>query len=557
MQSPYKITTFRPEPGRRRPTYLGLALLGGLLTGPETWAQTPPDAGQILQQSQPETIAPRSPSVILELGGDPLIEEQAGGQRITLSEVSFEGNTRFSDELLREAIHGLLNESLDLAGLRHLANQVSRYYRERGYLFARVFLPAQSLDDGVLTLRVLEGRYGQVEATSDDAELANAARSYLAPLATGRLIESAPLERQLLLLGDLPGLAVTPIMRPGAEVGQGDLDVQVHDTERLAVELGADNHGSRFSGEYRARARLTAHRVLSVGDELNLSALYTNEATWLGNVSYSRPLTANGLRGEVGYAHTDYILGRGFEGYTGAAAVYSATLSYPLLRSQRTNVSLSARYQYKDLDDDIDFAGYRKATNSHSLPLGVRFDARDSLGLGGITFGTLSVTPGTLEQSQTGMADNDYGFTKLNLNIARVQSLGHGLDLYGRLNAQWADRDALDGSESFYLGGPYGVRAFPSGEGSDSRGWLAQMELRYRVSEAFTPYLFYDLGHTPGGGLDSSDSRSLAGTGIGMRYRYADFHLDISSAWEVRGGDALSDDRQRDPRIWATAAYRF
>lgn len=557
MQSPYEITTFRPEPGRRRPTYLGLALLGGLLTGPETWAQTPPDAGQILQQSQPETIAPRSPSVILELGGDPLIEEQAGGQRITLSEVSFEGNTRFSDELLREAIHGLLNEPLDLAGLRHLANQVSRYYRERGYLFARVFLPAQSLDDGVLTLRVLEGRYGQVEATSDDAELADAARSYLAPLATGRLIESAPLERQLLLLGDLPGLAVTPIMRPGAEVGQGDLDVQVHDAERLAVELGADNHGSRFSGEYRARARLAAHRVLSVGDELNLSALYTNEATWLGNVSYSRPLAANGLRGEVGYAHTDYTLGRGFEGYTGTATVYSATLSYPLLRSQRANVSLSARYQYKDLDDDIDFAGYRKATESHSLPLGVRLDARDSLGLGGVTFGTLSVTPGTLEQSQTGMADSDYGFTKLNLNIARVQTLGHGLDLYGRLNAQWADRDALDGSESFYLGGPYGVRAFPSGEGSDSRGWLAQMELRYRASEALTPYLFYDLGHTPGGGLDSSDSRSLAGTGIGLRYQYAGLHLDISSAWKVRGGDALSDDRQRDPRIWATAAYRF
>ncbi|MBB3143182.1 ShlB/FhaC/HecB family hemolysin secretion/activation protein [Halomonas organivorans] len=557
MQSPYEITTFRPKPGRRRPTCLGLALLGGLLAGPETRAQTPPDAGQILQQSQPETIAPRSSSMTWELGGDPLVEEQDGGQQITLSGVRFEGNTRFSDEALKEVIHDLLNEPLDLAGLRHLANQVSRYYRQQGYLFARAFLPAQSLDDGVLTLRVLEGRYGQAEATSDDAALADAARPYLAPLATGRLIESAPLERQLLLLGDLPGLSVTPIMRPGAELGQGDLEVRVGDAERLAVELGADNHGSRFSGEYRARATLAAHRVLSVGDELNLSALYTNEATWLGNISYSRPLGANGLRGEVGYAHTDYTLGRGFEGYTGTAAVYSATLSYPLLRSQQANVSLSARYQYKDLDDNIDFADYRKATESHGLPLGVRFDARDGLGRGGITFGTLAVTPGTLEQSQTSMAESNYGFTKLNLNVARVQSLGHGLDLYGRLNAQWADRDDLDGSESIYLGGPYGVRAFPTGEGSDSRGWLAQMELRYRASEALVPYLFYDLGHTPNGGLDSGDSRSLAGTGMGLRYQHAGFHLDISSAWEVRGGDALSDNHQRDPRIWATAAYRF
>ncbi|PMR76008.1 ShlB/FhaC/HecB family hemolysin secretion/activation protein [Billgrantia endophytica] len=538
----------------------GIALLVWLGSA-SALAQAPPDAGQILQQSQPETIAPRAPSVELDLRGEPLIEESAGGQRITLTGVRFEGNTRFTSGELTQRIGDHLDEPQDLAGLRHLANEVSRFYHDHGYPFARALLPAQSLDDGVLLIQVVEGRYGRVDATGDDAELVAAARPYLTPLSTGRLIESATLERRMLLLGDLPGVAVIPVMRPGDEMGRGDLEVRVSEAERMTLQVGADNHGSRYSGEYRGRVGVAGRRLLSVGDELSLSALYSNEATWLGSVRYSLPLGASGLRGALSYAHTDYSLGRGFEGYRGTAAIYSAELSYPLVRRQRANVALSARYQYKDLDDTVDFADYRKATESHGLPLGVQFDARDSVGRGGVTYGRLTLTPGTLKQSQRlsriELPDADYGFAKANLDVARLQALGRGIDLHGRFEAQWADRGDLDGSESFDLGGPHGVRAFPVGEGLDSRGWLAQLELRYRAGHGLAPYLFYDLGRTPDGGIDSGDARSLAGAGVGLRYRRAGLDLDVASAWEVRGGDALSDDRQRDPRLWATAAYRF
>lgn len=525
------------------------------------WAQVAPDAGQILQQSQPDTLTPQTPSVGLDLRGEPLREEAAGGQQVNLAAVRFEGNSRFSSDELLRVIDEPLAEPQDLAGLRHLANEVSRFYRDHGYPFARALLPAQSLDDGVLQIQVIEGRYGRVDADSDDAELAAAARPYLAPLAIGELIESAALERQMLLLGDLPGVAVTPVMRPGDEVGQGDLEVRVNEAERMTLQVGADNHGSRYSGEYRGRVDVAGRRLLRVGDELSLSALYSNEETWLGSLRYALPLGASGLRGALGYAHTDYSLGRGFEGYRGTAEVYSAELSYPLVRRQQANVALSARYQYKDLDDTVDFADYRKATESHSLPLGVQFDARDSLGRGGVTYGRLSLTPGTLKQSQrlsgAELSDADYGFTKANLDVARLQALAPGLDLYGRVEAQWSDRRDLDGSESFDLGGPYGVRAFPLGEGLDSRGWLAQLELRYRAGHGLAPYLFYDLGHTPNGGIDSSDSRTLGGAGLGLRYQRGGFNLDVASAWEVRGGDALSDDSRRDPRVWATLTYRF
>ncbi|KAG1315451.1 hypothetical protein G6F62_013759 [Rhizopus arrhizus] len=78
--------------------------------------------------------------------------------------------------------------------MQDLANQLTRYYRDAGYPFARVYLPAQGLENGVLRLQVVEGRYGEVK-TEGDAGLAARAQAYLSPLKSGDIIESASLER--------------------------------------------------------------------------------------------------------------------------------------------------------------------------------------------------------------------------------------------------------------------------------------------------------------------------------------------------------------------------
>ncbi|MEO1853799.1 ShlB/FhaC/HecB family hemolysin secretion/activation protein [Chromohalobacter sp.] len=527
-----------------------------LLMASPVLAQTPPDAGQVLQQSQENRVTPQAPSVELDLDGEPLTEGDPGGAEVTLKAVRFRGNTVFDDERLRAVIGEAANRPQDLAGLQSLANRISRFYRDQGYPFARALLPEQDLGNRILTIRVVEGRYDRVHASGPEP-LASEVQPWLASLQPDTLIASAPLERRLLLLGDLPGVAATPVMRPGSRTGTGELEVEVRPTQRVTGVVGADNHGSRYSGEYRGRTSINVNRLARMGDQLSLTALYSSEKTWLGNLRYESPIGVSGLRGALGYAHTDYTLGQGFEGYTGTADVYSAELRYPLVRRQRSNLSISARYQYKDLDDEIEFVDYLRATESHGLPLSLEFDTRDALGRGGITFGALTLTPGKLERSDPVMTDKDYGFTKVNLDIARLQALGHGVELYGRVNAQWADRDDLDSSESLSLGGPNGVRAYPVGEGSGSRGWLAQFELRYDAGKGFSPYAFYDAGRTPDGGEDLGESREIAGVGVGLRYQTDDFNLNVASAWKTQGGNAQSEGRQRDPRVWASLGYRF
>ncbi|AFJ03008.1 putative activation/secretion signal peptide protein [Methylophaga frappieri] len=529
-----------------------------LLVSAQSYAQTPPDAGQILQQNQQDQLQPLAPSVDIELNGTPLTTPAQGGIEIALKRIVITGNTVFSSQTLLNELGDTALAPKDIAGLWQLANQISTYYRQQGYAFARAILPAQELSDGELTIQVIEGRYGEVDTTGDSA-LSGAVRPYLGIFESGELINTEQLERQMLIVGDLPGVDILPVMRPGNNVGEGDLLVTAQPAPRLAGYVGVDNHGNRYAGEYRMLGNVQINRLLTLGDTLSVTALYTSEDTWLGGIGYSLPLGITGVRGFIDYAHTDYTLGKGFEGYEGRAKVTTAGLSYPLIRSQQRNLVVKAAYRYKELDDEIRFADVDRGTDSHSLPVTLQFDQRDSFAGGGVTFGELSWTTGRINVDAAQEGDDDYRFNKLNLQLARQQSLASlspALTLFTQFRGQWADRDFLDGSESFLLGGTQGVRAYPVGEGSDSKGLLAQIELRYATQLGLQPYLFYDVGRSIRGDEDGH-ARSISGAGFGARYGYQSVNIDASLAWPLTGGDPQSDDKDDEPRIWVSATYQF
>lgn len=538
------------------PSSLAAAFALSVLSALPVLAEQAPGAGLIYKQSQTPELLPLKPSVELDLQGASLPSSQNGGAKISLNSVNLQGHSVFSTEELQTVLGDVKKQQYDLAGLRQLANQISLFYREQGYPFATAVLPAQSMDDGVLVIQILEGQYGRVYASGNEP-FVSATTPYLSKLQPGRTIESHSIERSTLILGDVPGIEILPVMRPGDALGSGDLDVRVSEGQRVAGRVAVDNHGSRFSGEYRSRADIQANRLLMVGDELSVTALYSNEDTWLGGVNYSLPLAANGLRGFVDYSHTDYSLGKGFEGYTGTAKVSALGVSYPLIRSQQSNLRLQASYQHKDLDDDIDFVSYSKGTRSDSLPLSVFFDHRDAWAGGGISWGALTVTPGKIKLQQQNVNSTNYDFVKINLDVSRLQYLTDKLSLFSRVSGQWSNRENLDGSESFYLGGPVGVRAYALGEGSDSRGLLGQIELRYSAGMGLSPYVLLDGGRTSNGGVNQGDDRSVSGAGVGVRYNHAGWSADLVSAWSVSGGKSQADEKKRTPRVWFNVGYVF
>lgn len=552
----------KQQPPRRNTVAmaLGVALLH---FSPAAQAQVPPDAGQTLQQLQPPIAAPRESQPLkiqAPLDSAPIAP---GGAAIILNAVKLSGNSVFSEETLRAALGDVTGKTFDLAGLRGLAQRITDVYQAGGYPFARAILPPQDLANGDLRIEVIEGRYGVVQAQGDDSVLAQQATAFLDGLLPGSVIASAPLERAALLLDDLPGIQTSATMRPGTQAGTGDLIVQVARDQRVRGDIGLDNAGSRYTGKNRVRANVDINSPFLLGDQLTVRALLSEEKLWLGSLGYSLPLGTSGLRGNVGYSHTSYELAKEFASLhaNGTAKVASAGLSYPILRSQKANLTLIATYQSKDLHDNRDSTQTYESKSSQSMPLALQFDYRDAFD--GITYGSASWTPGKLKLDAGLTAVDDYQsngrFHKVNLDVVRLQSLPAGFNLMAHLSWQQANKN-LDSSEKLSLGGASGVRAYPSGEATGDEGGLAQLELRYDAG-AYTPYAFMDAGRITVNAkpvVAGDNRRSLSGGGLGLRYQRQAWSADVALAWRSIGGRSLSEtNSDPKPRVWLNVEYRF
>lgn len=546
-------------------TAAALAGVAGWLAASSAQAQIVPRAGQILEQIR-EPVEPLSSPT--ELRVQPAATQPLpapGGPQLVVQRLLLEGMTRFDEATLLAALGEYRGKAFDLAGLRGLAEQITRFYHEHGYPFALAYLPPQTTQEGTLLIRIIEGRYGEVRVTGD-ASLREGAEGFLSTLKPGAVIEGASLERAIHLLGDQPGIEISPVLMPGTKVGSGDLEVQAEEGRRFAGDVAIDNQGNRYTGAWRVSSSLDINRVLTFGDQLTFGAMLTDEQLWYGRLGYALPLGHSGLRARAEYLHTDYELGADFSslGATGDMRSAKVGVQYPWVRSLRSNLVLTLDLDHKLLSDRPSDASPADDKTSTVLPLSMQFDYRDNLGGEGLSWGVLTWTPGRLRLDRdlrlvdglTARSEGD--FSRWNLELARVQQLPGAFSLFARLAGQWSD-DNLDSSEDFGLGGPNGVRAYPRGEGFGDRGWLGQAELRYQRG-VYAPFLFFDAGEitlnadpwAPG-----TNERYLAGGGLGLRIASGGWTIDGTAAWRWQGGRPLSDTRDQRPRLWISARYRF
>ena len=82
--------------------------------------------------------------------------------RVLVRQIKFSGNTVIKDEELNRIVGPQQGKELSLADLQALAARVTAYYDERGYFLAKVVVPEQEIAGGVVTMRVLEGRLGEI-----------------------------------------------------------------------------------------------------------------------------------------------------------------------------------------------------------------------------------------------------------------------------------------------------------------------------------------------------------------------------------------------------------
>lgn len=484
------------------------------------------------------------------------------GPRMFVQAFTLEGNQVFhADELLPQ-LADLAGRELGFADLQQAAARITAYYRERGYVLARAYLPHQEIDGGVVRIAVVEGRYGRIVLNNRSRVSDGALQQPLSALRPGAVVRGADLERTLQLLDDLAGATARGTLRAGIEPGTTDLVVDVEGGPLVTGSLDFDNFGDTSSGRYRFSGSVNLNSPLGLGDQLSLRGLASDERQSYYRAAYQLPLGPVSTRVGVAYSEMRYHLTGSFAelDYRGSASVQSAFVAQPLLRSRNLNVTAQVQYDNKDLKDTYGQFDVRNDKNVGLWSVSVSGNGEDGWFGGGRSALSMTLGLGRLRGNDA-LGSDRYtkamgSFTKLNVSALRLQALGRRFQLYTQFSGQLASRN-LDGSEKFSLGGPYGVRAYALGAGSGDQGWQASAELRYLPAPRWQLSAFVDAGQVQFNKhpwTRERNTQQLQAAGVGAGWSDGKRQATLTAAWPL---SSAAGSPARAPSVWLQATQYF
>jgi len=559
----------------------GRLVAGGLLMAssllllcprPADAAAVRPGAGSILQQVRPKTApAPSGTNTGLRLA-PPKEGPSASKTRFLVRRIAISGNTLFGTDVLHGLVASGEGKKLTLGDLERLAARISNYYHVHGYSLSRAVIPAQTITDGVVRFEVVEARFGRVSLANHTRVRHGLLRKTLSPLKRGAIVSARALDHALLLLSDIPGVAQSASLMPGAAVGSSDLDVVAKATPQLSGYLSVDNHGSQYTGRARAGGGITIVNPLRLGDELTINVLTTGKGLDYGRTAYDVVVNGYGTRMGGAYSQLHYVLGgalSSLDGY-GTANVASAWVHQPLLRGLGLNLYAGLQFDEQRLRDHIDSTGLRTDRHLDDWTATFTGDARDRMLLSrsavtswrlGWTSGRVTFDDPIAAASDAATARTAGDFSKWTAHLVRAQGLGGGNLLKLAVSGQWTP-DNLDSAQKLVVGGPYSVRAYDTGILSADSGYLLSVELHHRYDAQWQTLVLFDhesvsVNAKPWSAGDNH--ASLSGAGLGVTWDGPQqWRVNAYAAWRVGSVPTqLAGSHVSSVRGWVQIAKTF
>lgn len=538
-----------PERGHRRTWRLAgtVVLVAFCLAATKTGAQQLPattDPGRLQERFEREPETKRGID-LPEFGvGREGVPDTLKTIRVTIASVRIEGAHAIPEGQLQARIRGYLGHEIAGADIFEMARVLTAAYRGAGYLLSYALVPPQTLVDGKLTLRVIEGYVAEVRIEGEPSLAAKLARIG-EQIKASRPLNVSVLERYLLIANDLPGVKIRSVFSPSREPGAADLTM-VATVDRLQGFASLDNYGSKYLGRNQLTVGATANQLFDAGSQLRiLWAGSEHSSLSYGQLSFSQAVGREGFRIGASVSAAETRPGDTLKAFDirGRAKAISLTLSYPFLRSR--NSSLTGRGGFDRRHVVTDVLGVRIIDDEiRTLRFGGNYFALDALG--GFNRLDLDLSRGiggTRESdSLKSRADGDSRFGKLAFDYERVQPFGNNLSLTFGLGGQRASR-ALLSSEQFAIGGRRFGRAYEPAELVGDHGIAFRMEPAYRNAMPANPgvsyqaYGFYDAGKVWSEGRRMPgvpSARSLASAGFGLRVNAGtNFAMSLEAAWPL------------------------
>lgn len=497
-----------------------------------------------------------------------------------ISEFRVLGNHLLPPVVVERAVYPYLGPQRTLDTVRQAAAALEKAYKDSGYGTVFVDVPPQQVEDGIVRLKVTEGKLERVQVRGARYFSDQQILSALPALQPGQTPLLPSLQNELGVVNARSAdRAVTPILKAGSQPGTVDVDLAVKDTLPLHGSLQYDDRHTAYTTPDRLTAALSYDNLWQRQDSLGVEyqtapARVSDAEVFVAN--YTTHFGPGAGLGNFSYIQTrSSVLAVGTLGVLGTGSIYGAHWIEPLVNTATNSQNVNVGADYKDVltrvlpnEPGATLAGAVSARvkylNWSAVYSGSWSHGPRSWSLsGGVGFGIRGAFNSVDEFENTRYnAYTDYFYVRGNFTASQLLPLGVAFAERG--SVQWSDSPLVN-NEQFSLGGVDTVRGYLEAETLGDSGISGGLELHSpalgaRLGSFLRPlyaFGFVDAGEAKLVDPLPSQQASLALWSTGAGLRLEDVHgLTATADWAVPQKDGVTT-HKGESRVEFLVRYGF
>lgn len=483
--------------------------------------------------AQPFEVTDKIPAIQIDLPEEKL--EFPEGVKVLISAVKITGNECIADQAITNWLEGCLDQELSIQDIYGMCVIVDQCYAKEGYILARAYPPPQTIENGVLSIAIIEGKLGNIEVVGNRYYNEAFIRGYFSSL-QGKPLNYDEFLHALLLVNENMDLYVQAVFKKGEEFGTGDVILDVEDEYPAHLYLNANNYGRKLTTNTRFGGRLDWGNFIVDGDKFSVAEVKGLPINALNftDLNYTLPLNKKGTSLELAYLNSRFQIDELERLHlSGQSDIATVKVNHAWIRDRNLSVDLFSYFDFKQIQNFV--LKHRTSFDKlRVLTFGSLFDyfdpyrGRDSLSLRlgvGIPDFLGGLKAVDHECSRHGGGGR---FVVLNADYDRLQLLPKDCFLYLHGSGQWSP-NKLALPEQFYIGGDDTVRGYPLAVALGDSGYCVNCEFRFpppyfadknffMLDKTWKEIIQFDL-FIDNGAVFYNSGRSIVlwGTGMGLR----------------------------------------
>lgn len=489
-------------------------------------------------------MKPHYALISLLLAAPAFAADETDDPSFEITEMRVLGNTVLESRDIEAAVYPHLGPDRTLKDVEAARDALTQAYREKGFGTVFVDIPEQNVEDGIVRLKVTQGRIDRVRISG--------ARYF----SNGRIREAIPALKQ----GETPNLpelqaelarvnqqsrdrSITPVLRAGRTPGTVDVELKVEDKLPVHATFEVNDRYTADTSRTRASVNLSYDNLFQRFHSLSLqyqtAPQEPSEAQVLA-ATYIMPMPSSGNMLAVYAVDTDSDVATvGTLSVLGKGRIYGTRYIVPVFNSAEYNDNFAFGVDFKDFKESVllpDTPVQNTPISYLNWSVTYTGNARSERAVTGFNVGMAFGIRGVGNSSEefwfkrsTGKPNKgDPSYFYLRAGAEREQALFAGMKLYGRLAGQYTAQTLIS-NEQFSIGGAESVRGYLEAAVLGDYGASGTLELRSPslLTRLGNPDLdlvglvFADAGVI--GILEPLDNQmshaDLSSWGVGMRFR--------------------------------------